>query len=229
MKKPILFLGAILLAVSLAGVTVTTAGGPAHYEVTITNLTRGQSFTPILVASHDAGTTLFELGQPASGELETLAEEGNTGPLTGLLMVNPGVLDVTTSGGLLGPGETKTVSVATRGRFDHISVAAMLIPSNDAFFAVNGVRGPRGRRHRVVRSPAYDSGTEDNDETCASIPGPPYPECGGPGGGAAPPGGEGYVFIHAGMHGIADFDESLRDWRNPVAKITVSLVRGNGD
>ena len=76
----------------------------------------------------------------------------------------------------------------------------------------------------MLYSPGYDAGTEDNDETCASIPGPPYPECGGPGGGAAPPGGEGYVFIHAGMHGNGDFDETLRDWRNPVARITIERL-----
>lgn len=52
--------------------------GP-RYEVTVTNLTRGQQFTPILVASHKEGVKLFTLGRPASVELEFLAEDGGTG------------------------------------------------------------------------------------------------------------------------------------------------------
>ena len=35
------------------------AASAAEYEVTVTNLTRGQQFTPILVASHQAGVRLF--------------------------------------------------------------------------------------------------------------------------------------------------------------------------
>ena len=52
-----------------------TAGvaSAAEYEVTVTNLTRGQQFTPILVATHQAGVRLFELGSPASPQLKTLA------------------------------------------------------------------------------------------------------------------------------------------------------------
>ena len=41
-------------------------------------------------------------------------------------------------------------------------------------------------------------------------------------GGGQPVGGEeGYVHIHAGIHGIGDLDASVRDWRNPVAEITI--------
>jgi hypothetical protein len=50
------------------------------YEVTVTNVTRDQQFTPLLVVAHHPRVRLFELGQPASSELETLAEEGVTGP-----------------------------------------------------------------------------------------------------------------------------------------------------
>jgi len=196
------------------------------FEVTVTNLTRGQQFTPILVASHRAGVRLFELGKPASAGLQTLAEEGNVAPLTQALQAQSGVLEVTNSGALLNPGASVKIQVRTRGSFDHVSVAAMLIPTNDGFFAVNGVQGPRGRDPRVLTSVAYDAGSERNDELCASIPGPFFSECGGPGGGAAPSGGEeGYVHVHAGIHGIGDITASLRDWRNPVARITIQRMR----
>jgi len=199
----------------------------AHYAVTVTNITRGQTFTPILVATHKAGVRLFELGQPASDQLETLAEEGNTAPLAALLRSMPGVNDVQSSGALLPPGESVTIMVRTQGTFDRVSLASMLIPTNDAFFALNGVEGPRGSRAvMTLISPAYDAGSERNDETCTSIPGPFFAECGGPGGGAMPAGGEeGYVHIHAGIHGIGDLVAADRDWRNPVAHITIRRVR----
>ena len=193
----------------------------ADYEVTVTNLTRGQRFTPILVATHKAGVRLFELGSPGSPQLKTLAEEGNVAPMTALLLGNPNVLDVVNSGALLNPGSSITQRVRTRGGFDNVSVAAMLIPTNDGFFAVNDLEGPDETDSITVFSPAYDAGTEVNDERCASIPGPFFIECGGPGGGGAPGGGEGYVHIHAGIHGIGNLDPAIRDWRNPVAKITI--------
>ncbi len=197
-----------------------------EYAVTVTNLTNDQQFTPLLVASHREGVALFTLGDAASPELATLAEEGNTAPLTTLLLSNPDVKEVTTAGPLLDPGASRTVTIPVRGNFNHISVAAMLIPTNDAFFAVNGVEAPHGKGTLTVYSPAYDSGSEINDETCANIPGPHFDECGGPGTGGAPSGGEeGYVHIHRGIHGIGDINAGERDWRNPVAKITIERVR----
>jgi hypothetical protein len=214
----------ILQLLALGGALLLGVAGVAsasEFEVTVTNLTRGQQFTPILVASHKAGVRLFELGSPARPQLKTLAEEGNVAPLTALLLANPDVFDVVNSGALLGPGQSVTQRVGEHGGFDRVSVAAMLIPTNDGFFALNDAEGPDGQDAITLFSPAYDAGTERNDETCASIPGPNFVECGGPGGGAAPGGGEGYVHIHAGIHGIGSFAPANRDWRNPVAKITV--------
>src|SRR5438034_6296888 len=122
----------ILELLALVGALLLVAAGTAsasEFEVTVTNLTRGQQFTPILVASHKAGVRLFELGSPVSSQLRTLAEEGNVGPMTALLLGNPDVLDVVNSGGLLNPGQSVTQLVSTRGSFDNVSVAAMLIPT----------------------------------------------------------------------------------------------------
>jgi hypothetical protein len=198
----------------------------ANYEVSVTNITRGQTFTPILVATHRPGLRIFEMGEPASAELATLAEEGNTAPLAALLSGMPGVKDVVSSGALLPPGGSVTITVKTHGSFDRISLASMLIPTNDAFFALNGIEGPRGSRSLTLIAPAYDAGSERNDESCLSIPGPFFAECGGPGGGAMAVGGEeGYVHIHAGIHGVGNFIAGDRDWRNPVAHITIRRTR----
>ena len=218
MKQKLLALGIALAG----GLGNSLPANAADFEVTITNLTRGQQFTPILVATHKAGVKLFELGQPASPELATVAEEGNTVPLDGLLTGMPEVLDVTNSSDLLNPGASVTLKVKTRGAFNHLSVASMLIPTNDGFFALNGVKGPWVQKLATHTSVAYDAGSETNDELCASIPGPFFTECGGPGGGGAPTGGEeGYVHVHAGIHGIEDLNAAERDWRNPVARIVI--------
>ena len=210
----------------LASVTTARAAeddswGAAFYEVKITNLTRGQQFTPILATSHKATVSLFKLGQPASAELVILAEEGNTAPLAAALNANPDVGGVVRGNGLTNPGATTTLTLEGRSGFSRLSVAAMLIPTNDAFFAVNGITLPRGYETVTLTVPAYDAGSERNDELCVSIPGPLFVECGGSGGGAKAGGGEGYVHIHAGIHGIGNFKAADRDWRNPVALITV--------
>jgi len=233
MKRLFLFLTlGLFMTANVLAVKLAFAQDGRQYEVTVTNLTRGQQFTPILAATHKEGVNLFALGSPASSQLETLAEEGNTGPLAALLSSMPEVKDVVSSpapppaSNLIDPGESVILTVQTGGGFNHISIAAMLIPTNDGFFALNGVEGPRGNQTLTLFSPAYDAGTEVNNELCASIPGPFFSECGGPGGGAMTAGGEeGYVHIHAGIHGIGNLVTANRDWRNPVAKITIRRVR----
>ena len=219
-RRVVLFVIVALGTLALSFGMTAVAG---EFQVTVTNLTRGQQFTPILVVSHKAGVKLFDLGSAAGMELEILAEGGATGPLESLLLgMTRQVLDTDVSGGLLNPGDSTTMTVDTAGRFNHVSVASMLIPTNDAFFAVNGVSGPNGRQELVLFSPAYDAGSEVNDESCATIPGP---VCNGAG--DDPAGGEGPVFVHAGIHGIGDLDPAVYDWRNPVARI--SIVRVDGD
>ncbi len=61
----------------LVSVILTASASAQHFQVTITNLTSAQTFTPIMAASHKEGVTLFTLGQPASTELEEMAEAGD--------------------------------------------------------------------------------------------------------------------------------------------------------
>lgn len=210
--------GAGALLVSAA---VSADDDDRMFEVTITNITSHEVFTPIMVASLNRDTRLFNVGDPASSELEQLAESGNTGPLSAALLAG-GAADVVTADGVLPPGGSMTLHVSGDRKHNTVSVASMLVPSNDAFFAVNAVRVPKYGRSISVYSPAYDAGTEANDELCVSIPGPPS-ACAGEG--FNPTGGEGYVSIHPGIHGVGDLAEAVYDWRNPVAKITVRELR----
>jgi len=195
------------------------------YEISVTNVTRNQRFTPVLFVVHRTGVQLFEVGEPASAELATLAEEGNTAPLAEALRATSGVREAIATSGLLDPGATVTQRIHARP-FERISAAAMLIPTNDGFFALSGAALPLGFEPVRLPAPAYDAGSERNDELCASIPGPFFDECGGPGGGAQVDGGEeGFVHIHAGIHGIGDLDASERDWRNPTAMVSIRRIR----
>ncbi len=210
-------LALLAVAGTLATGGAALADDDATYKVTITNLTRGQFFTPFLVVSHKPGVQLFTPGEAASDELESLAEGGDTAPFVAALAGNPYVGDVATGDGVLPPGQSVSLSVAADDGFTRVSLAAMLVPTNDAFVALNGVRAPKGKRSGAFLALAYDAGTEANDESCDSIPGPPF-VCPG---GAESPEGEGYVHVHAGIHGIGNLDDAQRDWRNPVARVII--------
>jgi hypothetical protein len=202
---------------SLLLVSTPVFAGDDTYAVTITNVTAGQSFTPLLAITHTKGHPLFMLGSPASAELTRIAEGGDTMPFKQGLMDSGMAYDSASSGGLLGPGQSVTLYVKSDGKFKFLTVAGMLLPTNDGVIALNGMMLPKKSKSMMV--PSYDGGTEINDELCASIPGP---HCGG-----APfsdEDGEGFVHIHSGIHGVGDLRASERDWRNPVARITVTRM-----
>ena len=190
-----------------------------RYEVTITNISRGQIFSPPIVISHDENFRLFTLGAPASPQLYPLAEDGLTGPLSDHVGTLPSVFDHVAAGGPVLPGASITLEIRTKGRFRFVSAAGMLVTTNDAFFAVRAVRTlPNGTAR--IGAEAYDAGSEANSESCSYIPGPPC----GSGGVRDTDNAEGYVHIHAGIHGTADLIPASDDWRNPVAEITIRPV-----
>lgn len=189
------------------------------YAVSITNLTRGVMFTPIMVATHQEGFRLYNLGQPPSDALAAMAESGNTGPLAAVVNATP--MARTASGsGRLEPGQTVTITVASLNESNTMSLAAMMLPTNDGFVGVTNVPLPKGKQVLTYLSNGHDAGSEPNDELCSNIPGP---TCRGQGGSPGV-GGEGFVHIHAGIHGIGDLEASEYDWRNPIARITVRQV-----
>jgi hypothetical protein len=217
-----------ILALGLTLSSVLAVAQPAvEYEVIITNITPGQTFTPQLVVTHPQQVQLFNLGDPASEELEILAEAGNTQPLTDAV-VNI-AMDVQTIPGLLEPGQSSSITVIGHPQKGYISVVAMMIPTNDTFIGLNRVPLPR-KGTATFMVPAYDAGTEFNDQSCQNMPGP---ACGIPDAGYSPESGEGYVHIGNGFHDLGDVDEGgfvvlgpqTYDWRNSVARITVTRIR----
>ena len=197
----------------------------SRYLVTITNLTYDQIISPPVVVVHDGRFSLFQPGQQASGELAALAEDGMTGPLAGLLEVSTGVVDYAVADGGIAPAGSVTVVVSARGRGMMLSLAGMLVSTNDAFVGLDGYTLPSGFsaafRATSVDVPAYDAGSEANTESCDHIPGPP---CGSHGA-RVTDGAEGFVHVHRGIRGVGDLDDSAKDWKNPVASVTVRLTK----
>ena len=217
--------GRLALAATLAfTASQAIASGKHNYHVTITNLTHSITFTPVLVASHRRPVTIFESGTPASDDLRALAESGAVGPMTATLESNSDVVEVQNSGALLMPGNSVTVIVSAARGAKFISVGSMMLPTNDGFIGLNSVEVSK-RGSATYFSPGYDSGSEFNDEICGNIPGP---FCKGAGiSDFGDPADEGYVHVHRGIQGVGELDRAVYDWRNPVARITVTRVRGN--
>ena len=206
----------------VAGLGVFASGAnAATYKVTVYNLTEGQIFNPTFVAAHSRGVSIFEPGVVASIGLAELAEDAKPDVLKDELEAAGATVVV---GDPIMPGAHGSVYIETSRRNRRISVVGMLVTTNDAFYGLNGVRA--GGRSNSYYVPAYDAGSEKNDEDCENIPGPPCGDTGADGTDE-----DGVVHIHNGIHGlmIASPPEdgvvpATHDWRNPVAKITVVRV-----
>jgi hypothetical protein len=206
------------LATALATTVTALPAVAQEVEVKIVNITKGQVFSPVIAWSHGRGfTPFFEFGIPASGELRDIAENGNFDPMETLLTGDADVREIATTGPIP-PGGEAVLTLDTAGGARQISLASMLVNTNDTFLALRSVGVPR--LSDTFFSPGIDAGTEVNNEDCAFIPGPACPEDSG--NAEATEGAEGYVFIQEGIHGVGDLIPAERDWRNPVAYIEIT-------
>jgi hypothetical protein len=203
------------------------------YEVTIENLTDGQPLTPPVIATHRRATRIFDVGKAASFELKELAENGNLTPLVDALSDSRHVASVVVA--VAGtpppvlPGGSVTISITSTRGAEFVSLASMLICTNDGFTGVDRRPLPaRVGQALVLYSDGYDAGTEINTEDFADMV-PPCPPLTGvsssdPGTGASNPLlAEGDVVRHhPGIFGGDDLMPGLHGWTDPVAKITIT-------
>jgi len=219
-NKTALFTGCVLSASILVATTALADDEMATYQVTVTNLTPGQPFAPVMAATHRSGILFFETGQAPSDELAMLAEAGNGQPMADKLLAMRGVSDAQVSTmGLTFPGKSTTLMLSAKHGAKKISVAAMLGATNDAFLAIRDMPLPKGRHAVTYVANAYDAGSETNDELSSTVAG-----LGGEG--YSPnDSGEGFVHIHGGVHGVGDLVAATMDWRNPVAEIVIKRVK----
>jgi Spondin_N len=233
-----------------AAAAATVAAAPAAdaktvdtFEVTFTDLTGGQPLTPAVAATHRGRNELFRVGDRASFGLKEIAENGNNAPMLSRLGTDRDVSDfLEAPGGPLVPagspgdamfGQSTTFTITADRGARRLSLAAMLICTNDGFTGVNSLRLPsKLGQSLTVETMAYDAGTEANTEDFADM----VPPCqsligvssGEPGTGQSDPAlaQNDVIRHHPGITGRRDLVPSVHGWdvNAPVARITVTAT-----
>jgi len=242
---------ALMIAILIAGALTLTPTvmarhnnrGERIYRVTITNATLGQPVAPSVIATHTGAFRLFELGPtPAPGDadyplyfgLATAAETGSPVPLVDEVDAADDVweavaLPTDRTPPVLLPGESNAITIRASGNARYLSAAAMLGATNDAFYAVRGVPLPRGvGKITHAYANAYDAGSELNAESADTVIALGATDDDPATGAGIDENGEGYIHVHAGIHGIGGpggLDAATYDWRNPVVEVTIERLR----
>lgn len=149
----------------------------ASFDITISNLTNAQPFSPVAVVTHQPAYTLFQIGSPATVGLEVMAEGGDNSDLIDEALSNVYVLSATSGAAPIPPANSETITIEML-ETDLVglvlSAGTMLVNTNDAITGLNQI----SLENMVVgdvftmRSIAYDAGTEANTERAIYIPGP---------------------------------------------------------
>jgi len=208
------------------------------FRVSLQNLTGGQPLSPPAAATHGEDIHMFQVGELATDELAEIAQNGNEIPMVNLfdsLRMDDNVTDVVDVGrpitprGVVKGSFTDSVTFMIRAHpGDRLSIATMLICTNDGFTGLDGAKLPK-QGTRVFLTNAYDAGREvktekqpDLVEPC-SLLGPvvlpgvhPSPNFNPP---IVPPNPIG---MHAGIQGVGDLSVALHGWKDPVAKVAIT-------
>jgi spondin N len=195
-----------------------------NYEVNVVNLTQAQPMSPVAVVLHNEDN-IWRIGSSASLALEKLAESGDNSEVLSASMA----LAAQGGAGILLPGAAETIMLSiTDTQPMMLSLATMLVNTNDAFTGVNAMSlGDMAMGDSIsFTTNTYDAGTEKNSELMATIPGP-----------AA--GGEGFNamrddFDKVTMHaGIVSKDDGLTQsvlaeinrFDNPTLLVTITRTQ----
>ena len=225
---------ASLLAAGLLSLSTQAA----DIEVSVTNLTHGNHFTPLLIAAHTSDSHLFHVGEMASPALQKMAEGGDIADLDTAVTGTNGVTSANPAMGLLAAGASVDDVMLDTADNTHLSIVAMVLPTNDAFIGLDSWKIPTEAGTYTVYINAYDAGTEANDEIIngggmsgvAGIPAAPGGNGGANGTGVMDGADNMYVHTHPGVlgdtdpaGGPSDLDSRIHRWLNPVAKVVVTV------
>jgi hypothetical protein len=194
----------------------------AQYEIAVENLSpatgpgASQPLSPPVLVTHKSPLRLFKLNSFASDELRYIAEDAVNTPMLNLLSQSNDVFDVVV-GGLILPGTSSTYTITAKRGYHKLSIVTMLVNTNDAFTGVDKLNLPK-KGSQVYYLRAYDSGTEQNTESAAHIPGP----CCGNAMVRVPTNER--IQYHEGIQGISDLDPQTYGWNEPVAKLTITRI-----
>jgi len=231
-----MYLKLSLLAMPL--LTLSTVSQAAVVDVSITNLTQGIYFTPLLVTAHTSDSHLFEVGKAASPALQAMAEGGAIADLVAIADGLSAVSAANPAAGLLAPSSYTMVSDLDTGSNNVLTIAAMMLPTNDGFVGKDSWAIPSETGTYTFYMNGYDAGTEANDEIvngggASGVPGiPANPGAnGGTGGsGVSSSSANSNIHIHPGnvgdsdiSGGVSDLDSRIHRWLNPVAKVVVTV------
>lgn len=141
----------------------------------------GTALTPFWLDFHDGGFDLFDQGVATSAGLESLAEDGDGSALGGELLLADADAQVAVIAGAAGPilaGQSTSKALTVNGLSNGaLSLAAMILPSNDAFIGTDeavqlfDVTGDFLGEQTLVfaGSDVQDAGTELNTELDAAF------------------------------------------------------------
>jgi hypothetical protein len=140
-------------------------------------LTHGIHFTPLLITAHDNATHLFQGGTTGTSSLQLVAECGDISGLVSDLGGEDADTVANPAGGVLAPGTTAVANLDTTTTGNtHLSLVAMLLPTNDGFVGADSLTIPEIPGTYVFYLNGYDAGTEANSElldTSGCSPGMP--------------------------------------------------------
>jgi hypothetical protein len=201
---------------------------PASFTVSVTNLTNAQPLSPVALIAHQPGYLLFTVGNPATVGFEEMAEGGDNSALITEADADANVASTASGAAPIGPAASETITISVPANLlpsSRLSVATMLVNTNDAFTGLNA--WPVGAMSvgdvAMMNAVAYDAGTEADTEAAGTIPGPAG---GGEGFNAARDDDSDQVGMHSGVvsgdDGLttSDLTEQHR-FDNPVARIRI--------
>ncbi len=225
----------------LSAIPLALAANSLHadiLDIEITNLTHAIHFTPLLISAHNNGISLFKPGEMAGVELQAMAEGGNIAPLSEMVAGFGANNSLNPAEGLLAPASSTSIMMFDTGNNDHLSIVAMLLPTNDGFVGLNDWQIPDTAGSYTLYLSAYDAGTEANDEIVngggapgtPGIPAIPGEDAASTATGVTSTEQNHTVHIHRGNVGDADseggksdLDSRVHRWLNPVAKVVVTV------
>ncbi|WP_065204650.1 spondin domain-containing protein [Shewanella woodyi] len=222
----------------LNGLMLAAPTMAAELEISITNLTQGNHFTPILITAHDNTSHQFQAGEMASPALQKMAEGGDIADLMAAATGNNELTVGNPTEGLLAPGGKVNEIMLDTQSMTHLSIVAMVLPTNDAFIGLDAWEIPTTPGTYTINVNAYDAGTEANDEIvngggmpgAPGIPAAPGMDAGMNGTGVSDTSTNDKVHIHPGVlgdmdeaGGISDLDSRIHRWLNPVARVVVEV------
>lgn len=217
---------------------VSTSALAQDMSIELTNLTQGIYFTPIITAAHSDANNIFVSGSAASSELQAMAEGGDISGLVSILSNLDANINENPASGLLAPGTSTTYALTNDVTNTHLSLAAMILPSNDGFVGLDSWEIPTEAGTYTINLNAYDAGTEANNELVngggapgvLGIPAAPGGNSGTNGTGVTDSESNTLIHIHRGSlgddqtdGGKSDLNNTVHRWLNPVAKITITI------